>query len=198
MDEGLLTGTGMIQKQLYHLKAHPDPGDSSWKPPQRSSELLCVPPWAIAYSFLFCQGGPSRIFQAFIILFVYLLSPVSLSSLLEGTFNSEQAATRHTHSNRNDPRPPGFSFSVCGIVAHMETRFNFLKCHQTVSPHVCIHCEVYQLSVCVSISLHSLAHTWVPHLKTSSCSRAGQGSVAQCCLACARSRVGSLAVQTKR
>lgn len=50
---------------------------------------------------------------------------MSLSSLLEGMFNWEETTAQH--SNGNDTRKPMFAFSLGGIVAHMETPFNFLK-----------------------------------------------------------------------
>lgn len=112
MDEGVLTGTGccttskltqhrrqltiaaMAELSTVHRRPH--------SPGIFSLQLICPvsSPWVIVYAFLFCQGGPSRIFQAFMILlctsWVLWASPPSWRECLIGRKLPPNTATAMT------------------------------------------------------------------------------------------------------
>lgn len=112
MDEGVLTGTGccttskLTQHRWKLKKAAMAELSTVHRRPRSpgifSLQLICPVSslWVIVYAFLSCQGGPSRFFQAFIILLcTSWVLPMSLSSLLEGMFNWEETTAQHSNSN---------------------------------------------------------------------------------------------------
>lgn len=112
MDEGVLTGTGCcttskLTQHRWQLKKAAMAELSTvhrWprSPGIFSLQLICPASslWVIVYAFLSCQGGPSRFFQAFIILlytsWVLWASPPSWREYLIGRKLPPNTATAMT------------------------------------------------------------------------------------------------------